>query len=196
VDYIVIPERQNAFNTAYWAAKSPAARKAAELGIPDRQEAMTALAQSGLSIDRQIDIMGYDPYETMLTRLLYGYTWVPSALQMITFPPPGFALPGQTPYDPDHPPPGSIAVHDPNTFDLAAWYPPFDPPPPVAPAGLSPAPPSMIDFSQPWPEKNGWFSTQAGYPVPAGQEHDEGGKAYLKIVMPWPFGAYHGWSLK
>jgi hypothetical protein len=193
MDYIVIPERKAAFNAAYWASKSPAVRKAAELGIPGRADAMTALAQSGLAIDRQIDIMGYDAYETMLTRRLYGYTWVPSALQMITFPPPGFALPGQTPYDPERPPAGSVLVHDPNTFDIGAWYPPFDPPAPLASPDPSPA---MIDFSQPWPEKNGWFSTQAGNAVPAGQEHDEDGKTYLKIVMPWPFGAYHGWRLK
>ena len=88
---------------------------------------MTALAQSGLVIDRQIDIMGYDAYETMLTRRLYGYTWVPSALQMITFSPPGFALTKESAYDPDHPPAGSILVHDPNTFDIATWFPPFDP---------------------------------------------------------------------
>lgn len=193
MDYIVIPERKMAFNTAYWASKSPAVRRSAELGVPGREEAMTALALSGLVIDRQIDIMGYDAYETMLTRRLYGYTWVPSALQMITFPPPGFALPGQAAYDPDRPPAGSILVHDPNTFDIATWFPPFDPPPPVAP--LDPSP-SMIDFSQPWPEKNGWFSTQAGYGIPAGQEHPEGGKTYVKIVMLWPFGAYHGWKLK
>src|SRR5882724_9995766 len=72
VDYIVIPERKHAFNTAYWASKSPAVRKATELGIPGREEGMTALAQSGLVIDRQIDIMGYDPYETMLTRFFFS----------------------------------------------------------------------------------------------------------------------------
>jgi hypothetical protein len=193
VDYIVIPERKTAFNMAYWASKSPAVRKAAGLGVLSREEAMDALAQSGLTIDRQIDIMGYDPYETMLTRRLYGYTWVPNAWQTITFPPPGFALAGQTPYDPDHPPAGTILVHDPNTFDLATWFPPFDPP--LPPAAVDPSP-SMIDFSQPWPEKNGWFSTQAGYAVAAGQEHQEGGRTYVKIMMPWPFGAYHGWSLK
>ena len=126
------------------------------LGIADALAQGGGLAQSGLVIDRQIDIMGYDAYETMLTRRLYGYTWVPSAFQMITFPPPGFALPAE-PVDPS---------------------------------------PSMIDFSQIWPEKNGWFSTQAGYAVAAGQEHEEGGKTYIKIVMPWPFGAYHGWTLR
>ena len=191
MDYIVIPERQNAFDAAYWASKPPAIRKATQLGVPDRQEAMSALAQSGLSIDRQIDIMGYDPYETMLTRRLYGYTWVPSATMMVTFPPPGFAMPGETPYDPDHPPAGAILVHDPNTFDIATWYPPFDPPAPQAVPSTE-----MIDFSRPWPEMSGWFATQLGYSVPVDTVISEGGKNYVKVAMLSPFGGWQGWRLK
>jgi hypothetical protein len=69
------------------------------------------LASQGYSIDKSIMVWGYDPMKTMVTRQIYGYSWVPTLNQQVdATPPPGFALPGQTPYDPAHPAPGSITV--------------------------------------------------------------------------------------
>lgn len=68
------------------------------------------LADQGFTIDKAIMVWGWDPVKTMLTRQAYGYTWAPSWNQgnVAT---PGLALPGQTAYDPNSPPPGSIAVN-------------------------------------------------------------------------------------
>jgi hypothetical protein len=41
---------------------------------------------------------------------MYGYTWVPSYNQP-SVSSPNMALPGETPYDPGNPPPGSVAVN-------------------------------------------------------------------------------------
>jgi hypothetical protein len=68
------------------------------------------LADQGYTIDRQIMVWGWDPMKTMATRKMYGYHWVPSFNQA-SVSTPGLAVTGQTPYDPDHPSPGSIAVN-------------------------------------------------------------------------------------
>ena len=116
--YVFDAARQAAFNAAYWAAQSPAIRAAAKIAdFAQRGQAMEALAQSGASIDRALHVWLWDPYQTMLIRWSIGYTWVPNILQSSISPPPGFALPGQAPYDPNHPPAASILVHDPNAFE-------------------------------------------------------------------------------
>jgi hypothetical protein len=56
-------------------------------------------------------------------RANYGYTWVPSALQSNILVAPGVSQPGTVPYDPTHPPTGSIKV----STNLAD-YPPLNPP--------------------------------------------------------------------
>ena len=68
------------------------------------------LADQGYTVDLPIMVWGWDPMKTMLTRKMYGYNWVPSFNQSPVSTP-NLALPGQTPYDPDRPPPGSIAVN-------------------------------------------------------------------------------------
>lgn len=185
--------RQAAFNAAYWASQSPAVVAASK--IPDfsqRGIALTALAESGSIVDKAIMWWGWDPYGTMLFRWVTGYTWVPNLNQPMNSPPPGFALPGQIPYDPQHPPSGSILVHDPNNFDLTVWFPPFFKPQPTPQPGTVP----LVDLNRPWREINGWYSTLAGYYVPDGQTRtDVDGKAYTKVIMQWPFGDYHGWKL-
>jgi hypothetical protein len=55
-------------------------------------------------------VWGWDPMKTMLTRKMYGYSWVPSYNQA-SVSTPGLAVTGQTPYDAGNPPPGSIAVN-------------------------------------------------------------------------------------
>ena len=68
------------------------------------------LADQGYTIDKAIMVWGWDPMKTMATRAAYGYTWAPS-LNQGNVSTPGITLGGQTPYDPNNAPPGSIAVN-------------------------------------------------------------------------------------
>jgi len=96
---------------AYWS-KQPAAvqqlRNIQDQG--QRTQLGTQLATEGYSIDVPIMIWGWDPGITTQLRQSDGYTWVPSALQQPVAEAPGIDVPGLTPYDPAHPPAGSIAV--------------------------------------------------------------------------------------
>jgi hypothetical protein len=97
---------------AYWAAQPEevqALRNVNDLG--QRSALAQDLADKGYSIDRAIMVWGWDPMKTMATRQMYGYTWVPGFNQATPDAAPGFALPGQTPYDATNRPPGSIAVN-------------------------------------------------------------------------------------
>jgi len=96
---------------AYWAAQPPAVQQLRD--IPDlasRSALAQQLADQGYTIDKAIMVWGWDPLKTMLTRQMYGYTWAPNMNQG-NVSTPGITLPGQTPYDPKSPPPGSIAVN-------------------------------------------------------------------------------------
>jgi len=98
---------------AYWAAQPAEVQQLRNIGdFVQRMSMANQLASKGYAIDKSIMVWGYDPMKTMVTRQIYGYTWVPSLNNSVdaTPPPPGFALPGQTPYDPAHPAPGSIEV--------------------------------------------------------------------------------------
>jgi len=68
------------------------------------------LAAEGYKIDAPIMAWGWDPSSTMALRQEFGYTWVPSGYQSPIQEAPGMQLPGLTPYDPNNPPAGSIAV--------------------------------------------------------------------------------------
>lgn len=125
-------------NEIYWASRDPRIQALQQLnnindgdGKAARYDAAIALAQQGLIIDAQIDGWGIDAAQEMSLRAFYGYTWWPSIIQ----PPPsvpGHVLSGQTPYDPNNPPAGSVKV----STD-AADYPPFAPPTPPAPVDLT-----------------------------------------------------------
>ena len=96
---------------AYWAAQPAAVQQLRD--IPDlnaRTGMAQKLADQGYTIDKAIMVWGWDPLKTMLTRKAYGYTWAPSWNQG-NVSTPGLALAGQTPYDPNTPPAGSIAVN-------------------------------------------------------------------------------------
>jgi len=98
---------------AYWAAQPAEVQQLRNIGdFVQRMSMAQQLVSKGYAIDKSIMVWGYDPMKTMVTRQIYGYTWVPSLNNSVdaTPPPPGFALPGQTPYDPAHPAPGSIEV--------------------------------------------------------------------------------------
>ena len=96
---------------AYWAAQPAEVQQLRN--IPDfaaRMSMAEQLASQGYSIDKGIMVWGYDPMKTMVTRQIYGYSWVPSLNQPMNSPPPGYEMAGQTPYDATHPAPGSIQV--------------------------------------------------------------------------------------
>ena len=96
---------------AYWAAQPPAVRQLREISdLTDRTALAQQLANQGYTIDTAIMVWGWDPLKTMQTRMAYGYTWAPSFNQG-NVSTPGLALTGQIPYDPDHPPAGSILVN-------------------------------------------------------------------------------------
>jgi len=181
---------QSAFNPAYWAAQPPEVRQLRDMADNNsRAAASQALADRGFVIDKAIMVWLWDPYEVMLTRWAYGYTWAPNINQG-NVSVPGITLIGQTPYDPNNPPAGSIPVHDPNSFDLAAWLPPYAPPPPPPP----PPPVKYVDQSKPWPDQgpNAFFATFEGQ-KPAGPI-EEDGKTWTKIVVPNMFSAWYGWK--
>ena len=96
---------------AYWATQPPAVQKLRNVSDFGERSAMAGqLADQGYTVDLPIMVWGWDPMKTMLTRKIDGYNWVPSFNQSPVSTP-YLALPGQTPYDPNHPPPGSIAVN-------------------------------------------------------------------------------------
>jgi hypothetical protein len=96
---------------AYWDAQPEEVRKLRDVSdFGERSLMAQNLADQGYTIDRQIMVWGWDPMKTMATRKMYGYHWVPSFNQA-SVSTPGLAVTGQTPYDPDHPSPGSIAVN-------------------------------------------------------------------------------------
>jgi hypothetical protein len=96
---------------AYWAAQPAAVQQLRNVSdFGERSTLAQQLADQGYTIDKPIMVWGWDPMKTMLTRKMYGYSWVPSYNQASASTP-GLALPGQTPYDAGNPPPGSIAVN-------------------------------------------------------------------------------------
>lgn len=118
---------ETAFNNAYMASLDP--RIVAMMNISDpaaRATQAQVLALKGLTIDVVLQVWGWSPYKTMALRQMYGYTWVPSALQNPVENAPGLTTGNLTPYDPNNPPPGSIKV----SLNLTD-YPPF--PIPVLP---------------------------------------------------------------
>jgi hypothetical protein len=96
---------------AYWAAQPPAVQQLRNItDLAGRSAMAQQLADQGYTIDKAIMVWGWDPMKTMQTRQMYGYTWAPSWNQG-NVSTPGLTLPGQTAYDPNHAPTGSIAVN-------------------------------------------------------------------------------------
>ena len=95
---------------AYWASQ-PAAVQALRYAPDDQKGAMAQqLASEGYAIDVPIMVWGWDPLATMIQRQEEGYTWVPSALQQSVQVAPGVSMPGETSYNPNQRPAGSIEV--------------------------------------------------------------------------------------
>lgn len=128
---------EETYDKAYWASKNPRIVAMRDHTLRseklERQGAFQTLAielrnegleSQGDLIDYPIMVDHFGPYRTMVEiRKPAGYTWVPNALQqpighvaMYPGEEPGIAvpgvppLPGQSAYDPDNPPKGSILV--------------------------------------------------------------------------------------
>jgi hypothetical protein len=174
---------QTAFDKAYWAAQPP--EVVALLKVPDQtqraSQAMT-LAIQGFTIDNPIDVWGWDPYQVMQLRQDYGYTWVPSYLQPAIQEVPGKNLPGLTPYDPAHPPAGSIKV----SLNLAD-YPPFTPP--AAPV-VNPSLSFVGNYSYTNAAGIQVYTVGANDKTPNGGVVKEDRGTFIKHVVPGPFGKY------
>jgi hypothetical protein len=96
---------------AYWAAQPPAVQQLRNLETSGERSILAQqLADQGYTVDVPIMVWGWDPMNTMLTRQIYGYTWVPGMNQPAASTP-GLTVGNQIAYDPKHPPPGSIAVN-------------------------------------------------------------------------------------
>jgi hypothetical protein len=113
---------QKGFNEAYAASLPPDltafmalpynAFDAGSATAPTRMTLSLLLAIAAkYALDTQIALFGYDPYMTMLMRLVQGYPWVPSFGQPNIPIGPGLSMP-QIPYtyNPAAPPPGSIIM--------------------------------------------------------------------------------------
>jgi hypothetical protein len=98
------------FDAAYWASQPPAVQALQNIDDPtQRAVAASQLAASGYQIDTPIMVWGWDPSKVTTLRQDMGYTWVPSAFQSPVPAAPGLSN-GTASYDPNNPPPGSIAV--------------------------------------------------------------------------------------
>jgi len=96
---------------AYWAKQPAAVQQLRNVDDPTARSNMAAqLASEGYSVDVPVMVWGWDPAKATQLRQDFGYTWVPSAFQQPVESAPGISTPGIQPYDPAHPPVGSIVV--------------------------------------------------------------------------------------
>ena len=129
---------EQAFNTAYYLSLSPAQSsivKAAQTNNSRLYDLANAAVKNGVIVDLPIMVWNWNPYQTMLSRQNFGYTWVPSAgmqgIQLV----PGVTFPGMVPYNPLPPYPKGAIVVSTNPAD----FPPFGTPaPPVVPVTRGP----------------------------------------------------------
>lgn len=174
------------FGNAYWMSVSPEVRalKVMEPFSAARLEKAVQLAASGNVIDHQIQALGSNPWETMMLRKAYGYTWVPSLLQDPIIIAPGLTIPGVPSYNPNKPPAGSVKV----SVDLAD-YPAFDKPVEA---------PSVEIPAKPWFEVAqgpGRYSIRPGDASPAGALYKGAEGTFVKVKIASPFGFWSYWEV-
>jgi hypothetical protein len=98
-------------NDAYWAKQPAAVQQLRNIGDSGQRAIMAGqLAAEGYSIDVPVMVWGWDASKTTQLRQGFGYTWVPSAMQAPVSAAPGISGGAIIPYDPAHPPAGSILV--------------------------------------------------------------------------------------
>lgn len=177
------------FNKIYWAAQPPEVRALENLprtSVEDAEARFSeaiSLAISGETIDKQIHAEGLDPWATMWLRKRYGYTWVPSILQVPNFDlaPGTTGMPGKG-YDPKNPMPGSITVSL-EEADYPAWE-------------QIPHPPAVIPEARPGEQLTlDIRAARAGETSPAGTVWiDEKGQKWVKMTVQVPFGWHIWWQ--
>lgn len=177
------------FNAAYLASLPVAVQlvmHTTTAGTLERKDAIAALMEEGVVIERQTMINGTDPFLTMYAFHVFGYTWVMNAKQDSTKRlydgVPGYTNEGGVPYNPFNPPADTIKVPDPEKCDLAVWYPPVVKPiPPVV--VMEPVGPFV---GAPWPEmataagKTAFRALPGAEKLPDGKEVTENGVVYVK----------------
>jgi hypothetical protein len=174
---------QSAFDKAYWASQPAELQTLPAIeDFNQRSLRAAALATQGFIVDVPIMVWGWDPYLVMTMRADYGYTWVPSALQPNISVAPGVTQPGAVPYDPAHPPTGSIKVST-NIAD----YPPLDPPvsTPQLPTSGNPVGPQSLGTL---------YLSVAGDSYPDGAKFTDSRGTFLKHVTFTPFGRTNYWE--
>lgn len=165
----------------YWDSQPPEVRRLeVEPDQKTRSSMAEALAKNGYRIDVPVMVYHWDPFQVMAIRKMYGYTWVPSALQPNIEIAPGLTSHGLTPYDPASPPVGSIKVST-----EAKDYPPFDKPvstpkPAQSPVGIH--------------SVGNLYLTVAGDTSPAGTIHSDERGRFVKRINAGPFGAWAYWE--
>ena len=179
------------FNDLYWLAQPPEVRALAAMPRTSTKDAearfveAVRLATQGHAIDKQIHAEGLEPWATMWLRLRYGYTWVPSILQVPNFDlAPGITgMPGAG-YDPQNPMPGSITVSL-----KPADYPAYEEvPQPVVPEPVAVAGPLLTPTIR---------AAVAGDDSPAGTVWvDENGAKWAKVTVRVPFGWHVWWEYR
>jgi len=101
----------SAADDAYWAKQPAEVQQLREIDDPAaRAELATELSEKGYAIDVPIMVWGWDAAATTALRQQFDYTWVPASNQPNVTAAPGLSGGGITPYDPNNPPAGSIAV--------------------------------------------------------------------------------------
>lgn len=173
---------QQTFDAAYEASLPPQVAALAQIAdLLARETEAAMLATQGFTIDVPIQVWGWDPYLVMTYRKQYGYTWVPSALQANISIAPGVSQPGTTPYDPNHPPSGSIKVST-NPAD----FPPFDPPTVTVPAPVT-DPVGLQSVAN-------LYLTVVGDTTPDGGQFIDSRGTFVKHITVTPFGRSQYWE--
>jgi hypothetical protein len=104
-------DERAAFDNNYWASQPTAVQALRTMPEEERDSYADQLASEGYAIDVPIMVWGWDPSIVTSMRQADGYTWVPSALQNPVEVAPGLGSLGNlAAYNPNDPPPGSIAV--------------------------------------------------------------------------------------
>ncbi len=173
---------QQQFDQAYWGSQPPEVQALPGITNQDQRAARAAeLATKGFTIDVPIMVWVWDAYLVMSMRQQFGYTWVPSALQAPVSIAPGISQAGVIPYDPLHPPAGSIKVST-NIAD----YPPFMPPPvPQTPVGEDPVGLQSI---------GNLYLSIPGETYPDGAKFTDDRGTFLKHMVVTPFGRSSYWE--
>jgi len=174
---------QTEFDQAYWASQPPEIRALPSIEDQGCRATRAAdLATKGFVIDVPIMVWSWDAYLVMQQRLSFGYTWVPAALQTPVTICPGLGAPGTVPYDPAHPPAGSIKV----SLNLAD-YPPFNPPAvtPSPTANTDPVGPQAVGVL---------YNSVPGDNFPDGAKFTDSRGTFLKHVTITPFGRTNYWE--